>query len=106
MDEYDKPILDVLHDPDLVIANRNYLRGFYGIIKDCAEHVRFTFVTGVSMFSKVNLFSGFNNLDDISLDPRYATICGYTENDLDRVFGPDLERQDREEIRTWYNGYH
>ena len=106
VDEYDKPILDVLHDPDLATANRDYLRGFYGIIKDCAEHVRFTFVTGVSMFSKVSLFSGLNNLDDISLDPRYATICGYTEDDLDRVFGPELDGLDREEIRTWYNGYH
>ena len=106
VDEYDKPILDVLDDPDLARANRDYLRGFYGIIKDCAEHVRFVFVTGVSMFSKVSLFSGLNNLRDISLDPRYATICGYTEDDLDNVFAPELDGLDREEIRTWYNGYH
>ena len=106
VDEYDKPILDVLHDPDLARANRDYLRGFYGIIKGSAEHVRFVFVTGVSMFSKVSLFSGLNNLRDISFDPRYATICGYTEDDLDRVFGPELDGLDREEIRTWYNGYH
>ena len=106
VDEYDKPILDVLHDPDLAIANRNYLRGFYGIIKGSAEHVRFVFVTGVSMFSKVSLFSGLNNLKDISLDPRYATICGYTDDDIDRVFTPELAGLDREEIRTWYNGYH
>ena len=70
------------------------------------EHVRFVFVTGVSMFSKVSLFSGLNNLEDISLDPRYATVCGYREADLDRVFGPELDGLDREEIRTWYNGYH
>ncbi|MCY3877608.1 MAG: AAA family ATPase [Rhodobacteraceae bacterium] len=106
VDEYDKPILDVLHNPELATANRDYLRGFYGIIKGSAEHVRFTFVTGVSMFSKVSLFSGLNNLKDISLDPRHATICGYTEDDLDRVFGPELDGLDREEIRTWYNGYH
>ncbi len=106
VDEYDKPILDVLHDPELATANRDYLRGFYGIIKGSAEHVRFVFVTGVSMFSKAGLFSGLNNLDDISLDPRHATICGYTENDLDRVFGPELDGLDREEIRSWYNGYH
>ena len=105
MDEYDKPILDVLHDPELATANRDYLRGFYGIIKDCAEHVRFVFVTGVSMFSKVSLFSGLNNLEDISLNPRYTTICGYTEDDVDRVFGPELDGLDREDIRTWYNGY-
>ncbi|MYF69748.1 MAG: AAA family ATPase [Proteobacteria bacterium] len=106
VDEYDKPILDVLHDPDLAIANRDYLRGFYGIIKGSAHHVRFVFVTGVSMFSKVSLFSGLNNLEDISLNPRYATICGYTDNDIDEVFGPELAELDREEIRTWYNGYH
>ena len=106
VDEYDKPILDVLQDPELATANRDYLRGFYGIIKGSAEHVRFVFVTGVSMFSKVSLFSGLNNLKDISLDPRYATICGYTDEDIDRVFAPELDGLDREEIRTWYNGYH
>ena len=105
VDEYDKPILDVLHAPDLATANRDYLRGFYGIIKDSAEHVRFVFVTGVSMFSRVSLFSGLNNLKDISLDPRYATICGYTEGDIDRVFQPELDGLDRDEIRNWYNGY-
>ena len=106
VDEYDKPILDVLHDPELATANRDYLRGFYGIIKGSAEHVRFVFVTGVSMFSKVSLFSGLNNLEDISLNPRYATICGYTDDDIDEVFGPELDGLDREKIRTWYNGYH
>ncbi len=106
VDEYDKPILDVLHDPELARANRDYLRGFYGIVKGSAKHVRFAFVTGVSMFSKVSLFSGLNNLEDISLDPRFATICGYREEDLDRVFGPELVGLDRGKIRTWYNGYH
>ncbi len=106
VDEYDKPILDVLHDPDLARANRDYLRGFYGVVKGSARHVRFVFVTGVSMFSKVSLFSGLNNLKDISLDPRYATVCGYREADLDRVFGPELAGLDRDEVRTWYNGYH
>ena len=106
VDEYDKPILDVLEDPDLAKANRDWLRGFYGIIKGSAEHVRFVFVTGVSMFSKVSLFSGLNNLKDITLDPRYATICGYTDNDLDTVFAPELPELDREEVRRWYNGYH
>ena len=106
VDEYDKPILDVLENPELAKANRDYLRGFYSVIKDCAEHVRFVFVTGVSMFSKVSLFSGMNNLKDISLVPRYATLCGYTDHDLDTVFAPELEGLDRDEIRYWYNGYH
>ena len=106
VDEYDKPILDVLDDPDLAKANRDYLRGFYGIVKGSARNVRFVFVTGVSMFSKVSLFSGLNNLEDISLDPGYATICGYTDADLDTVFAPELPGLDREEVRRWYNGYH
>ncbi|MDE0280263.1 MAG: AAA family ATPase, partial [Gammaproteobacteria bacterium] len=106
VDEYDKPILDVLDDPDLAKANRDYLRGFYGIIKDSYEHVRFVLVTGVSMFSKVSLFSGLNNLRDISLVPRYATICGYTDRDLETVFAPELPGLNREEVRRWYNGYH
>ena len=106
VDEYDKPILDVLRDPERAKANRDQLRGFYGVIKGCAHLVRFVFVTGISMFSKVSLFSGLNNLRNISLDPRYAAICGYTDRDLDTVFAPELPELDRDEIRSWYNGYH
>jgi len=105
VDEYDKPILDVLSNPDLATANRDYLRGFYGMLKGCAEHIRFVFVTGVSMFSKVSLFSGLNNLRDISLDRRFATICGYTDKDIDTVFAPELEGLDRDQMRHWYHGY-
>ncbi len=105
VDEYDKPILDGLHDPDRARANREYLRGVYGIIKDSAAHVRFVLVTGVSMFSKVSLFPDLNNLEDISLDPRFATLCGYTDADIDTVFAPELDGLDRDMIRTWYNGY-
>ncbi|MYF12473.1 MAG: AAA family ATPase [Gammaproteobacteria bacterium] len=106
VDEYDKPILDVLDNPEMANANREYLRGFYGVIKGSAEHVRFVFVTGISMFTKVSLFSGLNNLKHISLDPQFAAICGYTDGDLDTVFAPELEGLDREEVRRWYNGYH
>ncbi len=106
VDEYDKPVLDVLKDTALLEANRDYLWGLYGIIKGSAEHVRFVFVTGVSMLSRASLFSGLNNLRDISLDPRYATVCGYTDADLDTVFAPELEGLDRDQIRAWYNGYH
>ncbi len=105
VDEYDKPILDTLENGKLVRANRDYLRGLYGVIKDCARQVRFVFVTGISMYSKVSLFSGLNNLYDISLDPKYGTICGYTDADLDAVFAPELPKLDRTAIRKWYNGY-
>ena len=93
VDEYDKPILDALVEaPEVARANRDYLRGLYGVIKDCDAHVRFTFLTGISKFSKVNLFSQLNNLTDLTLDPVYSSICGYTEADLDTVFAPELAR--------------
>jgi hypothetical protein len=68
-------------------------------------HVRFTFLTGISKFSKVNLFSQLNNLTDITLDPVFSSICGYTEGDLDTVFAPELAGLDRAQVREWYNGY-
>ncbi len=105
VDEYDKPILDGLSEPRVAKANRDYLRGVYGILKGSARQVRFVLVTGVSMFSRASLFSGPNQLDNISLDSRYATICGYTDADLDTVFAPELPGLDRDEIRRWYNGY-
>ncbi len=105
VDEYDKPILDALADPEMAVANRDFLRGFYGMIKSSDAHVRFTFVTGVSKFTKVSLFSDLNNLTDITLDPVYSSICGYTEDDLDEVFAPEFGGVDRERVREWYNGY-
>ncbi len=105
VDEYDKPLLDALDTPDLSRANRDYLRGLYSTIKSSDAHVRFTLLTGVSKFSKVSVFSGLNNLTDITLDPRYLAICGYTETDLDTVFAPELAGLDRDRIRDWYNGY-
>ncbi len=103
IDEYDKPILDALQDKALARANRDFLRGFYGTIKDHDAHIRFTFLTGVSKFSQVSLFSGLNNLLDMTLDPNYSSLCGYTDHDT--VFAAELKGLDREEIRDWYNGY-
>ena len=105
VDEYDKPILDALETPEVALANRGFLRGLYGVIKDSDAHVRFTFLTGISKFSKVNLFSQLNNLTDLTLDPVYSSICGYTEGDLETVFAPELAGLDREQVREWYNGY-
>ncbi len=105
VDEYDKPILDVLDEPEVARANRDFLRGLYSTIKSNDAHIKFTFLTGVSKFSKVSLFSGLNNLKDITLDARYSAICGYTDADLDTVFSPELLDLDRDEIRHWYNGY-
>ncbi len=106
VDEYDKPILDRIEDRDKALAIREVLKDFYAVIKDSDAHVRFAFLTGVSKFSKVSLFSGLNNLKDITIDPRFSAICGYTDADVDTVFAPELPGLDRDEIRRWYNGYH
>ena len=105
VDEYDKPIVDALQAPDVARANRDLLRGFYATVKDSDAYVKFSFFTGVSKFAKVNIFSGLNNLTDLSLDPAFSTVCGYTDNDIDTVFAAELEGLDRNEIREWYNGY-
>ncbi len=105
VDEYDKPITDNLGRPDLARDNRDYLRALYSVIKDCDQHLSFSFITGVSKFSKVSLFSSLNNLNDLTLKPRYASICGYTDHHLDTVFAPELPGLDRDRIREWYNGY-
>ena len=105
VDEYDKPILDTLTNTEVALSNRDYLRGFYSTIKDCDADIKFSFLSGVSKFSRVSLFSGLNNLKDITLDPRYATLCGYTDHDIDTVFAAELFDLDRDKIRQWYNGY-
>ena len=105
VDEYDKPILDALEVPEVARANRDFLRGLYSTVKFADAHIRFTFITGVSKFSKVSLFSGLNNLTDITLEPEYSALCGYTDADLDAVFAPELPGLDRDQIRDWYNGY-
>ena len=105
VDEYDKPILDALEEPDVARANRDFLRSVYAVVKESDAHIRFSFITGVSKFSKVSLFSGLNNLKDITLHPRYSAICGYTDADLDTVFAPELGGLDRDQVRDWYNGY-
>ena len=105
VDEYDKPILDNLTAPALALEMRDGLRNLYSVIKGADAHLRFAFLTGVSKFSKVSLFSGLNNLRDITVSREYSAICGYTEADLDQVFAPELDGLDRDQIRAWYNGY-
>ena len=105
IDEYDKPILDTLQKKDIAREHRDFLRNFYGVIKDHDGLIQFSFLTGVSKFSKVSLFSGLNNLLDITIDPVYSSLCGYTDHDIDTVFAAELEGLDREQIKHWYNGY-
>jgi hypothetical protein len=105
IDEYDKPILDNITDAPTATAMREGLKNLYSVLKGADEHLKFVFLTGVSKFSKVSLFSGLNNLQDLTLMPEYSAICGYTDEDVDTVFAPELPGLDREEVRRWYNGY-
>jgi hypothetical protein len=105
VDEYDKPILDNLQDPETARIIRDGLRDLYSVVKDSDAHLRFVFLTGVSKFSKVSLFSGLNNLVDLTVSAPYSALCGYREQDLDDIFAPELIGLDREQIREWYNGY-
>ncbi len=96
VDEYDKLILDNLDQIEIAREAREILKDLYTIIKDCDEYIK---------FAKVSVFSGLNNLSDISLDPRYATICGYTQDDLESVFVDLLHDVDMAKVKDWYNGY-
>ncbi len=105
IDEYDKPILDNIENISAALEIRDGMREFYTNIKENDEYLRFAFLTGVSKFAKVSIFSGLNNLEDISLNPDYGNICGYTQLDLDTTFAPYLEGVDMEKVKVWYNGY-
>ncbi|BDD01194.1 ATP-binding protein [Persicobacter psychrovividus] len=106
VDEYDKPIQDTLsNDDDLASSSLDVLRGFYSAIKASDQYVRFCFMTGITKFTGVGLFSGANNFKDITLSPKYGTICGFTQQELDTCFGNYFEGIDMEEVKAWYNGY-
>ncbi len=105
VDEYDKPILDNLGDRELARQMRDDLLDLFSVFKEHGEDIEFSLITGVSEFPKAALFSGLNNLEDITLLPDYSSLCGYTEQDLETVFAPELEGLDRDKIRHWYNGY-
>ena len=105
VDDYDKPVLDLLDAPEACRANRDFLCGLYSVVKECDADVHFALLAGVSRFSTGSIFSGLNNLIDITLDSCFSGICGYTDADLDTVFAPELPGLDRDEIRDWYGGY-
>ncbi len=105
IDEYDKPILDNIENIEKAKEIREFLREFYTVIKDNDAYIRFAFLTGVSRFSRVSIFSGLNNLIDISLNPKYAYICGFTHNDLTEQFKEYLQDVNLEQVKKWYNGY-
>ena len=90
VDEYDKPLLQAIGSDELQKAYRSTLKAFYGVLKSCDAHIKFAFMTGVTKFGKVSVFSDLNNLMDISLDHRYADVCGITEKELRHNFDESI----------------
>ena len=115
VDEYDKPILDHIKNFEESEKQREVLKSFYDVIKGLGLYLRAFFVTGVSRFSKTSLFSGLNNLDDISLDPEAAQLLGYTQKEMEENLSPYLQdfaeeknispRELMLELKKWYDGY-
>jgi len=115
VDEYDKPLLGTMDDLDAGDTMRNALKGFYGVLKGMDAHLRFVFLTGVTKFSKVSIFSDLNQLQDISLDRRFAGICGISEAAMRETFMPEIDALAEEcgmsrdmvlaELKKRYDGY-
>ncbi len=115
IDEYDKAIVDYLEELETAEANRNTLKSFYGILKPADEHLELVLLTGVSKFAKVSVFSDLNNLNDISLDKKFASIAGITQIELETSFAQEITNFAQEKnssqdeflanIKHWYNGY-
>ena len=116
VDEYDKPLLQTMGvNEELNEHYRNTLKVFYSVIKTCDQYIRFAFLTGVTKFSKISIFSDLNNLRDISMEEDYAGICGLTQTELEETFQPDIQtlatRQNMDypqaltTLKQWYDGY-
>ena len=116
VDEYDAPLLDVVHEEENLPALRNVMRNFYSPLKACDPYLRFVFLTGITKFSQLSIFSELNNIKNISMDEEYAAICGITEEEIRTQMGEDLEvlagklEVDTEEafmqLKENYDGYH
>ena len=105
IDEYDKAILDNLDQMEVASENREIIKSLYSVLKGSEEYIKFAFLTGVSKFSRASIFSGLNMLQDISLNPSYGNICGYTQNDIETTVLPYLDGVNLKKLKVWYNGY-
>ena len=114
IDEYDYPLLSTIDKPDLNIKLREELKGFYGVIKQYGDRIRFAFITGVTKFAQVSVFSGMNQANDISMDVEYSDICGITQEELEFYFAPEInayaENHGGKEnylikLKEYYDGY-
>ena len=116
IDEYDAPMLDVLHDNERIAEVRKIMQEFYAPLKACDADLRFVFITGITKFSQLSIFSVINNLTNVSMQPEYSAICGITENELHTVFEEDIAmlaeeyecspEDMRRRLKEQYDGYH
>ena len=116
IDEYDTPLLHVLHDEEALVRLREVMQNFYSPLKACDPYLRFCFLTGITKFSQLSIFSALNNITNISMEPQYAGICGITQEELETQMLPDIEdlavrlEMTRDEtlakLRNYYDGYH
>ena len=115
IDEYDKPLSDSIDNVQRAVEIRDVLRGFYEVIKSSASYLRFVFITGVTKYSKMSIFSSMNNLNDISIDSRYSTMLGYTQEELEHYFDEGIDEGSKAlnipkdeyiaKVKNWYDGY-
>ncbi len=107
IDEYDKPIIDHLSDEEIpiAVANQKTLKIFYSILKDADPHLKLVFITGVSKFTQVSIFSDLNNLYDLTIEPSFGGICGITDEELNQYFPKEIEKFNADKIKEWYDGY-
>ena len=92
IDEYDAPLLDVVHEDTTLPVLRNVMRNFYSPLKACDPYLRFVFMTGITKFSQLSIFSELNNLENISMLEQYAAVCGITEEEMLTQMSPDIDR--------------
>ncbi len=116
IDEYDAPLLDVMHEEEDLPQLRNVMRNFYSPLKACGKYLRYVFLTGITKFSQLSIFSELNNIENISMDTNYAAICGITEEEMRSQMDADIElfakqlKTDKEDalqqLKSYYDGYH
>jgi len=115
IDEYDKPIVDYIEEYEKADRNRQFLKDFYSVLKNQDKNIKFLFITGITRFTRVSLFTDLNHLNDITMDPRYSRLLGYTQEEIEHYFQPYIEEWLNKEnggkdklfnqMKDYYNGY-
>jgi hypothetical protein len=114
IDEYDSPLLDTLDEPRIHKDIKSELRGFYKVLKECDQYIQFVFITGITKFAQVSLFSGMNQPEDVSFNPNFSALCGFTQSELESYFELEISEYSKryggrenylDKLKNFYNGY-